>query len=300
MIECRRIDSSFFLNNFEQYKTFLVPSALFLFKETRRSDAYLIVIEALKDDKCIALILAEAYQTLKTAQLYSIFVQENFRQRGVGFALFRSFQELLVKEEFRAIGFEYMISSFSLALEKILEHLQWPIPKLYLIRYYYDDVSQFKPPWIFLPYHIPSSIEIFPWTALKPEEKKLILFQEEQGVFLPQLSPFREESQIEYLNSLGLRYQGKVIGWAITHRIKPDTIRYTTLYIEKEFYHLGYAIFLLIQSMLLHKKSPIPKALFEVNLREIEPSWARFIQRRLKPYADRIEKVKWAFKAFNL
>jgi hypothetical protein len=126
------------------------------------------------------------------------------------------------------------------------------------------------------------------------------LHQIDQGRIHPLLNPFaNKEMPMETINSLGLRYQGEVIGWIITHRPNPETIRYSNLYVDPRFYFKGFAISLLIKSMQLHQLTPdVPHALFEVNLTETEPSWWNFVKRRLIPYATKTERFKWAFHVF--
>jgi hypothetical protein len=39
---------------------------------------------------------------------------------------------------------------------------------------------------------------------------------------------------MEPVNSLGLRFDGQIVEWIITHRIAPGTTRYTALFVHKE------------------------------------------------------------------
>jgi len=108
-----------------------------------------------------------------------------------------------------------------------------------------------------------------------------------------------EEKIIEYTNSLGLRYKKEVIGWMITHRIAPDTIRYTSLYVDPEYQYKGPSIRLLIESMVLQTRSTIKWALFEINLDQINPSWYKFVQKRLAPYSQKITEIYKTWKQLN-
>lgn len=298
MIVCRQTDP-LVLSDLDAYQSWLVPSALIYLDQARETNSYFLGFEAYLNEKWVGFALVEVHSAVLTAELLSIQVAESYRRQGIGTALFLFLQQNLVEKECQAIAFQYEQNiPFATALERILQQAGWASPKIYLIRCYYDDVSHFHPSWIDLPPRLPPETEIFLWKNLLPEERSQILFSYEQGRFLPYLLPFRREDQIELLNSLGIRYQGKVIGWNITHRFDPDTIVYSILYINKDYQYLGYAIFLLMQSMHMHKSSSVKKAIFEINLEEIDPSWWRFVKRRLIPYADRVEKFKWAYRAF--
>lgn len=300
MLEYKRTDSSTFLAHFHLYTPLIFPPALPLLTQVREPDAYWVVVEALQDGKPIGLAVAEFYPSIQTAQLFSLMVETPYRRQGIGLHLFRWIQNALIKQEgCRALTVEYEEDLPSAeALEKIFIHMQWAPPKIYLIRCWFEQVADFNPPWMHLPYRLPPDMQFFPWPLLTPQERQTLLFQERQGRFLPYLSPFRNESHIEPLNSLGIRYHQTVIGWNITHRVNADTIRYSALYIDRDFQLIGYPIFLLIESMRLHKQSPISKALFEVNLEQTNPSWHRFIQRRLIPYASHVDRIKWAARTF--
>jgi hypothetical protein len=87
---------------------------------------------------------------------------------------------------------------------------------------------------------LPSEYELFPWVELRPEERADILTRQRAAEWYPEtLSPFPEEERIEPVSSLGLRFHGQVVGWCITHRMKPDTIRFFRLFIRRDLQPMG-------------------------------------------------------------
>lgn len=81
-------------------------------------------------------------------------------------------------------------------------------------------------PWLNKNYRFSPSFTFFPWQEITPEERLNLQKQQETSLWIPdELSPFKHEENLEPLNSLGLRYEGEVVGWVITHRLSPDTIR---------------------------------------------------------------------------
>lgn len=253
----------------------------------------LMAFEAHDEGQLIGLAIASLLPGKQACEILSVFVAEPFRRRGIGTALFGYIKKSLEKEGCRIFGFDYPCDSpFTPIYDKILHHLHWSVPTLYFVGCHYR-VAEFNPPWFQKSYPpFPKSIKIFPWSELKDHERELIERQIRQETFPALFSPFREESKIELLNSLGIRKGDQVIGWMITHRIDAETIRYTTLYIAEEYRLTHYAIALLIRAIKLQQSSSVPLSLFEVNIRLTEPAWWRFVKRRLMPYADRIEKRK--------
>ncbi len=103
-------------------------------------------------------------------------------------------------------------------------------------------------------------------------------------------NPFLEEDKLEPLNSLGLRYQNRVVGWVITHRIAPDTIRYTQMFVYPDTQPLSRSILLLAKAIQLQVEAKqATKGTFRVDM-DNKPM-VKFVYRRLAPYLDEIRKA---------
>ena len=48
------------------------------------------------------------------------------------------------------------------------------------------------------------------------------------------VTPFTDDSRIDGPTAVGLRYKSQVIGWMVTHRISPQTIRFTSLFVSPD------------------------------------------------------------------
>jgi GNAT superfamily N-acetyltransferase len=258
-----------------------------------------IAIEAHWHDQLVGLALTKIFRYNRMAQLYSLVVHENYRHQGIGRQLFAFLQHHLIRQEnVIALGFEYeQTSPSALALEKIVASQGWLAPKVYLIRCYFT-LALFNPSWLYQAYRPSPSLSFFPWKELRPYEKEQILFMASQSRFISYLSPLRQDSLIDPETSVGLRTPHQVVGWSITHRLDPQTLRYSILYVDSSLLLSGCGIQLLAESIKRQKQLPLPYALFEVNLKEIDPSWKRFVKKRLIPLAQRIESMKWATQVF--
>lgn len=252
-----------------------------------------IAIGATWENKPVGLLLASEMDFLHFAELYSIYLAEAHRHRKIATEMISLLEAELIKLSCNFVTHIYSTADPTTPfLEKLLSDLNWSPGKLFgiLCRF---DASLFSPPWLNKQYHLSKAFHLFPWNELELKERNRLLRQLEQGVFPASVSPFgNEESTIEPLNSLGLRYKNKVVGWMITHRVAPDTIRYSALYIQREFQYRKEAIILLCEAIKLQIKSSVRWGIIEINIGQIEPSWLSFVQQRLIPYATSVTYTK--------
>ena len=273
---------------------FIFPAAHPLLHQPTVLNAYLLGAKSLLGGRLVAFILAEVYPHNNTVQLYSFYVDPAYRKQGIGRSLFLFFQDVLLhQKKVGSIGCEFDQSlPECAAFEKILLAAGWPQPYFYLLRCFFD-MSQFNPPWFGKKLLLPAEVEIFPWEQLTEKDKKNIKNKQAQGWFHSYLNPFQGKIPIEELNSLGMRFQGNLIGWCITHRVEKDLIRYTSLYTDPVFQGRAWGIALLQKSLEIQIEKSQTWALFDAQVKEIDPTWVQFIKKRLLPYAQKVERKKW-------
>ncbi len=301
MVEIRR--SSLAPSELAQSSNYLplIRPSILPFLQNSSSIGQWIAIEARLNEELVGLTLSEVYNDgwKQIAQLYSFIVHPHHRQQGIGRQLFSFTQEWLIKEE-NILSFEFFYTQedpFTPAVEKILAFNGW-IPAKTLLLCCHFDFYAFNPSWIHYPYRLPPSLKFFSWKDLLPEDRQYIEYLASQGRFVPSLYPFRNEALIDMETSVGLRQGNRVMGWSITQRPNPSTICYSILYIDSDLLHTGCGIQLLVESIRRHKTLPIPNATLEINVKEIDPSWWRFIKKRLLPVARKVDRIKHAIKVF--
>ncbi|WP_068467225.1 GNAT family N-acetyltransferase [Candidatus Protochlamydia phocaeensis] len=286
-----------------KYQALLAFSAISSLWRPLEKDHYWVVFEAWQDKSIVGLALVKMETALITAQLYSLFVIESCRRQGIGLALFRHLQNNLVQEnQIRALGFEYVSGTPEAeAMEKILIHQKWPAPFLYVTRCYFI-AEQFCPPWYRTYSHkLPASMEVFSWKDLTDQDRERIKKMFDDSLVPFYLDPFaNEEYPLSESTSLGLRYQGELIGWCLTHLVDPRTIRYSNLFILDQFKAVGLGIQLLIESIRRQKLRPelFAYAFFMIRVNLIPPSWQHFVDKKLIPYSFKVERVNWAMQRF--
>jgi GNAT superfamily N-acetyltransferase len=248
-------------------------------------NAEVIGICAYDGNQPIGLLLASCYIFLRQIDIHSIFINEEHREKTIGTQILNFFEKVIKsKKKLATICFVYPSNESTLFLEKILKKNGWVLPKPYVIHCSLDAFA-FNPPWYRSEVPFSSQFQLFPWKNLTTKEKERIQFLIEQRGISSTVAPCNDIENIEGINSLGLRYEGEVIGWMITHRVGTDTIRYTSLFIFKEFRFHSTGIKLLIHAIQLQKKSHVQFAFFQVNLEEVDKKWIVFVKKRLIPYS---------------
>lgn len=249
----------------------------------------------------IGLILATYWNSSDDSTIYakilSLFVVPSYRYQGLGKALLGRMETELQSRGCSEVSLSYLESPNSPTLEKILNQSNWTAPNTTALICYASRVKleQASQPHLIeylekLKKKLPPSYTIFFWRDLTAQERDAIESQMQTDPLVRRFNPFIEESKIEPLNSLGLRYQDRIIAWMITHRTAPDTIRYTQLFVAPDFQPLSRSILMLIKSILIHvEKAPeATKATWRTEINN--PPMVNFIYRRLAPYLDEIRK----------
>lgn len=215
----------------------------------------------------IGLALAEIQSEESEAKVLSLFVKAERRNAGIGTALLTHLEQVLLQRGCQQASIVYMTGkSTTPALEHLLEKCNWspPEPRMLICQ---GDIKSLDAPWIKMYENLPSSFTIFPWCELTNEERIAIQRQQEEKPWIPEeLIPFKHEEDMEPLTSFGLRYQGQVVGWLITHRIAPDTIRYTCDWVREDLQKTGCLLGLHAKAHKRQARAKIHKAIWTVPL----------------------------------
>ena len=250
----------------------------------------LVAVAATDGTRAVGLALARYPKDSRRGVVLSLYVSPQHRRRGLGKTMFGMLGDELRRRGCLEAQATFMDGTPSTpAVERILSHHGWspPLERMRVCTATRDSIVSL--PWLH-DLSLPESFESFPWSTLKAGERQALLEQEASDPRYPEfLSPFREEHLIEPLNSLGLRYQGQVVGWLITHRIASDTIRYTSLFVREDLRALGRAIPLIARAIRLQlEDGRAGKGTFAVFVQN--RAMTSFIQRRLAPHLATIRK----------
>jgi GNAT superfamily N-acetyltransferase len=254
----------------------------------------ILAVSASISEQLVGFVFAEILAESQTGEIISLFVAPECRHQGIGTAQVRILEKGLAKNRCRQVSVSYQRTDITdRSLEPMLRKLNWEPPQMnYLLgQTTTDKISQ--APWLHK-YPLPAALTVFPWSEVTAEERQQIL---QQGGYPESLSPFGNDPRIEPLNSLGLRYNGEVVGWMICHRVAPDTIRYSVLYVWERFQKLGRGISLMAEAIKRQIASPVGYYNFAVSAEH--PQMLQFVKRRLAPYLSGLSESRQSLKQLS-
>lgn len=258
----------------------------------------LVGISASVAGEMVGLAIAEITPTQENtpqAEVLSLFVLPEYRHQGIGTTLVKYLETALAAQKCPQVMVKYQATELTAsALEPLLRQRNWQPPKetFWLAKMSMEKIAQ--APWLYK-HILPDSFTIFPWSELTDAEKQQI----QQTLDYPaSLSPFEDDSRLEPLNSLGLRYGEEVVGWIVTHRVAPDTIRYSTMFVAQQFQKLGRGVALIAESLKRQIASPVPNCTWGVAMENQQ--MAQFLRRRLAPYTTFISESRQCGKRLKI
>jgi ribosomal protein S18 acetylase RimI-like enzyme len=240
-----------------------------------------IAIGVALQEQPVGLVLAEYLPNQNQANILSLMVAQEHRQRGLGTALLMQIEEILKEYGCQQLDILYKLNLTTPILERLLKQQNWTPASFYSLQCLTNRETFKQAPFLYR-YTLPKKFTIFPWVELTAQERTKIK-QRENGLNYPdELYPFKED-RIEALYSVGLRYGEEVVGWSIVQRVMPNLVTYKSLFVKPEFQSIGLGVHLFVASanrQLSDEK--VTEAMFIVlkdNIRML-----RFVKRHLVPY----------------
>ncbi|MBR8836654.1 MAG: GNAT family N-acetyltransferase [Stigonema ocellatum SAG 48.90 = DSM 106950] len=277
------------------YQAFTFPQVRHQLKALKPEGAT-VAISASDSAQPIGLALAEILPDSKSAEVHSVFVARTHRRKGIGTDLLSRLEEELFLRDCTSAELIYTTGQpTTLALERLLQKRNWTPPQPWTIVCKTTTDKIANAPWM-QKSSLPASYTLFPWVEITSEERVAIEQQQEAEPWIPlHLIPFKHDENLEPLNSLGLRYQGQVVGWLITHRIAPDTIRYSCSFIRQDLQKMGRIVPLYVNAIQRQVKAKIPRGIWDVPL--VHTSMVRFVKKYMGPYGTSLEESRRSCKS---
>ena len=258
----------------------------------------LVIVVAKNQQQYIGAIILETHPN-GVAKIVSWYVLPPFRNLGIGKELLSRSEKLLRKNKFNSIHGEYRSDWKSIsAFEHILQTRKWEEPKIkvYLCKSSMDVIL--KAPWM-NKLSLPKGMELFLWKNITQEEKNEILHKKQTQNWYPEhLSPFQHENRMDLATSIGLKFQGKIVGWMITHRLKADTAEFTAAFIDQDLAGGGLrkqSLFLPVLAKSLHylREDGAKYGIWQMQVDN--PSIHKFVDKFLKPYLISFVESKFSY-----
>lgn len=265
-----------------QYEAFSFPSIRKRW-QVRPPKGPLTAVAAASGNQLAGAALAEIQPDAAAAEVISLFVAPDCRRRGVGGRLLGDLEQAVARKGCRAVHLTFRSDwKAREVIEKLLEKHGWSAPQV--VRVIGKSNAQTVGGWPWLNrLKLPEAYTIFPWTELTQRERRSIEERQEREEWFPRvLTPFQEEQRLEPINSIGLRHDGRVVGWMITHRTTPDTIQYTSLFVDAGIQGLGRGIALVAEAINRQIRSGVAYGIFMADVKN--ERMVNFARRRLRPY----------------
>jgi GNAT superfamily N-acetyltransferase len=144
----------------------------------------------------------------------------------------------------------------------------------------------------------PENFEVFPWCDVTENERNWLMERRDDPFhFDPALDPFQIGS-LPTKNSVGLRVNGQIAGWAVSACLGPDppdcrTMRGTRLFVRGDLQRRGYGAMLLAEHIQRCPQAGIDYSIFTVSSKE--RLMLRLLNKHLRPYISHAREV-WEWR----
>lgn len=216
------------------------------------------------------------------AVVLSISLKPDWRGRGGGTRLMAALEDAMLARGIGRATLTYMSGNPSTsAVERILARTGWAAPQPRMMICYSTIAHLAEGDWV-RKHRGGDGAGFFPWRELTAAERAGLTG------FPAALSPFRDEEKIEPANSIGVRRNGVVAGWFLTHRIAPDTVRYSTLYLDAAIAGRGLGFAMAAEAVWRHAHTTLALTAPNCTM-DFSPGNAmmsNFVRKRLLPTLD--------------
>lgn len=176
-------------------------------------------------------------ESLNTAEVVSLFVAPTHRRQGVAEGLLRLLETEIGGEgvETLLMGVEGQVDLSS--VHGLLMKRQWdPDPKkIYALQgLSAQGLDVENAPWLGRKGSDPR-LELFPWHLVRAkEQRELAEVAQSPDCWYPQpLSPLGDNTHLHQPTSLGMRFEGELVGWSLSHRIGKGPIVLSVMFAKR-------------------------------------------------------------------
>ncbi|ERI03951.1 GNAT family N-acetyltransferase [Aneurinibacillus aneurinilyticus] len=210
----------------------------------------------------VGLIVAGCDRKGATANVVSIFVQQSFRNIGIGTALMNYLLDYLQSEKFLKVIIQYYGLTNIHILEKILEKSGWEPPQLYS-RYYRLELKNLVGFRWMDRMKLPPPYRLVSWGDVSREEREQVKNLDEAG-YRSYYDPSENEKAVVDTCSYFLKEKDTIIGWSIVERHLEDTLLYRVLYVREAYRDKGLGLVLAAKTAHGALASRIPYGVIQI------------------------------------
>jgi GNAT superfamily N-acetyltransferase len=251
---------------------------------------------ATDDGRPVGLAIAEiAPGERAAAELLSLFVVADHRGQGVATKLIEGLEDDLRRYGASSLDAVYMTGKPAIpAVERIFQKRGFPPPEQRKIVVRFTPEEAATTEW-YGKARLPPGAEVFSWADLTPGELEDLKRTHEETPWIdPDLEPWRMSDRFDPVSSVGMRKDGRVVGWVINHPIGPNLLCFTTSFMRRDLARRG-AIFSLYVASLERLMGTGVTCTFVTSSQFA--SMVRFVLRRCAPYISYCGETRGVSKA---
>lgn len=238
-------------------------------------------VGAMVEGRPVGLVLGEVAG--EKSSVLSICVDKAYRNRGIGSQLLGAIKDRLAERGAPLVRFTYVTGKPATpAVEGLLAKCRWPAPApKHLVCT--SDKRMYSAPWM-AQYKLPSNFEIFAWTDVTPDDRETLERTQREDGWVPEgLWPFDYAAEMEPANSIGVRYNGELVGWVITQPRHPDAVCYSCSWMRPQLQRRGRLVGAYAEAVRRQiEYTDKPIGIWIVPYKH--ESMAAFVLRRMKPW----------------
>ncbi len=225
----------------------------------------LIAAVAGAPERLQGLALGHVKPGTEQGEVISLWVPAENRRRGIAARLLEAMESGLASRGATEAELAFRAGwPSSKAMRRLLASLGWSDPEPRLRLGTLDE--RMLPTARRLRRPLPEGYELFPWTELSAQEKRDIVERQRRDPWYPpDFDPFALEEWLEEATSVGLRHEGRVVGWLVSHRVGPDVVQHSRLWVEPGHRPLGEGLPLVIEVFLRQMEAGIPRGIFQAD-----------------------------------
>lgn len=258
------------------------------------SPEYVLPIGVLGEGTPLGFGLARLSPGSPAGDVLSLFVEPAYQSHGIGTKLLETLEGGLSAVGCTRALLGYFSPAPSVpALERILQKRDWLAPEVRMVSLEIDSTIIRRSRWA-RNISLPAGFEFFSWGELRPEERAT-LDKLRETVPAP-LWPFAHPAEPDPPTSVGLRHDGAVVGWMITHRTGPARVAFTSLFVREPWRNSFLNAAVLAEAL---RRAVIQYGEAFLGLVEVQIENApmfRLLQRKLLPHATRVLELRRAEK----
>jgi hypothetical protein len=176
------------------------------------------------------------------------------------------------------------------ALERVLQKRGWGPPAVRTVTLRFTPEGARRTPWYGRGRVSPQE-SIFPWADLTAEERAELIRSQEESQWIPAgLEPWQHDRHgFDPVSSVGLRHEGRVVGWVINHRVSASTVRFTCSFMRKDLGRRGRILPLYTEALQRLEASGCADCLFVTPVEF--PNMVNFVRDRCAPWTGTLTET---------